>query len=542
VSAPAKVTVGAGSTATFAVAIDVLTTASDAEIWATLCLQGTLGEFCLPMWVHIDPMAKSGDVLLIDNDFSQFEDYTDYAPYVRAALDELGLSYVVWDADAQFGQPQTIPDLNYLQRFRTVMWITGDNVRPDGFYAVPTPLTSIDMLVLGSYLDAGGRLIAWGQNLTEASDINGDPDPTWGRAALYHDYLGAHWLQDSVFDPTGNTNLPPPLAIAAIGMPSSFLSGVTLDLGLIGDGAGNQRSIDEIAPGGVRDGSDVGLVQPLLMALGARPVGPGYIGLAKGGEPTLEQETPPVPYRSVYYSFGFEGVNDNIGRTTRADLLSRTIDWLSDEVSVAVEDALGAINDPMRLSCQASSSLSATISSYRWRVTEGERTQIVTSTQPFITVSYAGRGQYTVAVEAIDAFGHRAVGHGVVRIVDGGSSTLVCDTAVANPGQQLNYQVLAHNTSGSAMTISFALPLPQGADYVNHLGGTFEGGVLRWSGSLSAGASFGASLQVRARYDVPPGADIIATVQFRAGRDAFSKSVRTQVSPRVYVPFLVKPH
>jgi len=477
---------------------------------------------------------------VIDNDFSQFESYVDYAGYIIRTLASLGLSYEVWDADTRFGNAQTIPSLDYLQRFRSLIWVTGDNVHPDGYYAISTPLTLLDMQILASYLDAGGSLAAWGQNLAEASDVNSDPDPNWGRAAFYHYYLGAHWLQGSLFGPASVAPQPPSQRAGAVGLPGTFLSGMTLDLGPVGSGAHNQRSIDEIAPGGLPDGSDVVWVQPILVALEALPIGSGFMAVAKSDEPTLDSEAVSVPYRSVYYSFGFEGINDNAGRTSRAQLLKRTLDWLMDEVEVTLDDVIGSVNDPIHLSCQARSSVTATITSYRWRIGEGDDAQTVVGQSPEATFFFSSRGRVPVAVEVTDSLGHKAVAHADVLIVEGGSSTLTCDASIANVGQVLNYQVLVFNTGANAIAMSFALPLPAGTDYVSHTGGSFAGGALRWSGTLVAGDWFGATLQVRIRSDIPSGNDVVATVEFHAGQDTFSKEVRTRVNPRIYLPSLRK--
>ena len=55
-----------------------------------------------------------------------------------------------------------------------------------------------------AYLQGGGNLIATGQNLAVASDINRNPpdDPRYYRSDLYQVYLGAGFVQDDVFTHT----------------------------------------------------------------------------------------------------------------------------------------------------------------------------------------------------------------------------------------------------------------------------------------------------------------------------------------------------
>src|SRR5207244_4839158 len=120
------------------------------------------------------------------------------------ALGELGIKFTYLDVDSLAGKPQTLPDIGELQKYEIVLWFTGDNNLPSGAAPVPTPLTEADQDVLIAYLQNGGNLIAIGQNLTEASDINRNPpdDPRYGRSDLYHAYLGARFVQEDVFTKT----------------------------------------------------------------------------------------------------------------------------------------------------------------------------------------------------------------------------------------------------------------------------------------------------------------------------------------------------
>jgi len=464
----------------------------------------------------------------------------DDAPYVTNTLQALGYSYQVWSADARFSNPQTVPDLDYLQRFDGVIWLTGDHTHADGYYVMSTPLTALDMQILASYLDGGGRLLALGQNLAEASDVNPSADPKWGRADLLHHYLGAHWLQGSLFDPEGEGLYPPSQRPSVVGMPGTFLEGMMLDIGQEGDGDGSQTSVDEIGPGGLPDGSDLDLVQPLMMTLESSPVGSGYVAVAKGAEPTLEDEQLSFPYRTAYYSFGFERVNNNPGVTSRAQLLGRTLDWLFDQVEVSVGEAAGSPNDLTRIACEVTSSVTSEVSSYRWRIGGGEDAQIVSSTESFIFHVFATRGDYEVAVEATDALGHRAVGHGTVSIVQGGSSTLSVTPDTALPGGELTYEVVARNTGTTSLPITFTLPLPASTDYLDHAGGTFGGDALSWHETLGAGEAFTGTLWVRVWASASRGTDLVATAQFQAGDDSFTKSATVSVVGRVYLPMIVK--
>ncbi len=553
-SVPARVAVGQGARVAIPVTITVSAGAEAGDVEAVVSLEGGDYELQLPVWVHIEPVLNSADVLVIDNDFSFFDTIMDYASYYTAALDDAGYSYQVWDADAHFGGPQTIPDLKDLQRFPVVLWFTGDNTHPDGYFVVETPLTPQDMHILASYLDGGGRIIAVGQNLAEASDVNPDPDPTWGRASFYHNYLGAHWLQTSLFE---QGVLPPEGAPAFIGLPNTFLSLAKLDLGSEGDGAHNQNSVDEIAPGGIRDGSDLSLVRPLLRAVVTTSVGSGYVGVAKSCDPALGTETDlslglrpreTCSYRSVYYSFGLEGVNDNAGMISRADLLRQSIIWLQDRVTVTLGVTLGSASDLTPIRCQAVSSAAAisptlgAIVSYRWQVGEGEEARIIQSTKPTISLAFPAEGRYPIAVEATDALGHRAVAQSEVRIVKAGSSTLMANRSTASPGSEIYYQIVARNTSSDSMPISFTMPLPANTEYIAHDGGDFDDNVLSWSGTLAGGTTHATDLQVRVSRALTVSTNIVARATFRAGEDSFTRTAATRiiVTSAVYLPLVLK--
>jgi len=456
VTTPSQLSVNAGSEVTLELLIDIAADAAPGDFEAYVYLTSNDVSVHLPIWVHVVSPIEAATVLLIDNDFSFFESYADYAGYVTDALDEIGLSYQVWNADAHFDNPHTIPPLEELQQYKVIIWLTGDNIHPDGYYVPSTPLTLCDMQILSGYLDSGGRILAIGQNLAESSDVNPNTDPTWGRSDFYHSYLGAHWLAGSLFDPNEEGNFPPQAGPGAVGLPDTFLSGVQLHLGGVGDGASNQTSIDEIAPGGVADGSDLDLVQPLLVAVDGQPLANGYVAVAKSDEPILEKESASIPYRSVYYSFGFEGINNTSTTTTRIDFLASTLDWLLDEVSVDLDQGIiSSRNELTYISCSAVSSVGAEILSYRWDLGEG---QTVTSDEPTIAHCFSSRGQHAIAVEATDSLGHKAVAQSTVTIVKGGSSTLAVSSPSVFRAEELSYTVVARNTDAEAISFSFSLP------------------------------------------------------------------------------------
>jgi len=495
----------------------------------------------VPIWVHVLPKLKAANVLLIDNDFSRFESYSNYSAYITQTLSSGGFSYEVWDADLRYGNRQTIPNIETLQMYDAVIWLTGDNVNPDGFYALSTPLTAVDQGILMSYMHGGGRLLALGQNLAQASDINNDSEPTFGRSGLYHGILGASWLQASLFDPSGTGQLPPSGRPGIVGLPGTFLSGVELDIGGQGDGAHNQRSVDEIAPGGMPDGQDRGLVTPLLIALEANPVQSGYVAVAKSDEPTIEEPQPVIPYRALYYSFGIEGVNTKTGRTTRAELVGRSLNWLRDLVSVSLPPTMsGAANEGLRIEAHATSSIGSAITSYRWRIGAGSNVIQVVSKEPAIVHVFPRGGEYPIVVEATDAMGHKALATSVASISEGGAALFSVDVPFAASGDIVTYQLVLRNTGAQRSDFGFSLALPGATGYISHSGGSWDGQKLSWFGALDPGASMNAELRVRVGSAATPGTDLAAIAEFTIAGTRLTREARTSLRSRLVLPLARK--
>jgi subtilisin family serine protease len=505
------------------------------DVEGTLTFQSGSLRVRVPFWAHVPPPLLAVDVLLLDNDGSAVAYYPDYAPAIGAALTEAGLSYQLWDADARFGQAQTIPPLGELQKYGVVLWFTGDNEHPDGYYVPSTALTAVDMQLLAAYLDGGGRLLAMGQNLARVSNAGASGEPQWDDRGLYHNYLGAHWVQDDVYALAGSLPLEAP---EVIGLPGTFMEGVLLDLGSSGDGARNQDSVDEIALGGRRDGADRAWVQALLVAQHGRPQQQGYVGVAKSAEPTLEAMHPVLPYRTLYLSFGLEGVNNNERRTARVALLQRGLDWLRDTLTVTLPALTTAANEPLRISCAVSSTHGLERLSYRWDL--GNGAGIASTTQPSVLAAYDRRGAYPIAVEVTDALGHKAVAQGVVHVVDGADSTLTVNRTQALVGETLVYEVTGRHSGPRTVPFSLTMPLPAGLLFLSSSGGSYGQGVLRWSGALRAGESFSAELRAQIPLTASLGQRYVATAQFAAGEDRFVRSVTSEVVKAFWLPLIKK--
>jgi hypothetical protein len=181
-----------------------------------------------------------------------------------------------------------------------------------------------------------------------------------------------------------------------------------------GDGAGNQYYIDEITTNPYNNpGYEVR--NPYLALLkypGSANLQDGTVAMSHRDQPILER--PGVRYlgRSVYTTFGLEGVNNGLsGRTTREQLLTALMNWAMDEPAATIADVTNpnASNLTMFQATLASNIAGTTGVSYRWDFGDGTPyTQAFTSRT--VGHTYATCGTYQVRVEAVDSYGNHVIG------------------------------------------------------------------------------------------------------------------------------------
>jgi hypothetical protein len=183
-----------------------------------------------------------------------------------------------------------------------------------------------------------------------------------------------------------------------------------------GDGAGNQYFIDELKSKPTTDTltDTVGTAYPytaLLQYPGPYNVQQGTVALAHRDQPTLEN--PGLAYlgRSIYTTFGLEGVNNGTSSSSREDLLQAFFNWSMDEPTVTISDVTqaNATNLTVFQANVASDVAGTTGSTYRWDFGDGSAySNVYTSSTASHT--YASCGNYTVRVEATDSWGNKAIG------------------------------------------------------------------------------------------------------------------------------------
>jgi subtilisin family serine protease len=185
---------------------------------------------------------------------------------------------------------------------------------------------------------------------------------------------------------------------------------------LNGDGAGNQWYVDEIASNDPEPDTIAGDPHPyaaLFQYPSPYAIQEGIVAMSHRDQPSLEH--PGISYlgRSIYTTFGLEGVNDGLGSTSRAELLGMLLDWGMDEPTVTISDVTHLYDDTGQqaiFEASVSSNITGTTgATYRWDFGDG-----TPYAGPY-TSSTAGHdydycGTYTVRVEATDSWGNVTIG------------------------------------------------------------------------------------------------------------------------------------
>jgi subtilisin family serine protease len=211
---PSSLTLAPGESQPITVTFDSAASAGLGDNQGYIILDGESYDAHLPAWARVMHATQLADVLIIDNDFSDLVQPYNYLWYYTTTLDQLGLSYEIWNTDDFVGQPATIPDATTLAAYRAVLYFTGDNYQPDGTFSIPTGPTQLDQDRLVEYLNGGGSLIAMGQDL---SSVLGAAELDAGDNTLYVYRLGANWVQDSISnEKTPNHYIVPTMAAPAL--------------------------------------------------------------------------------------------------------------------------------------------------------------------------------------------------------------------------------------------------------------------------------------------------------------------------------------
>jgi|GEM_PF-399915 len=360
--------------------------------------------------VNIKVKPSLGDVLIIENDGASSLGLPSYLSYYTGALDALGVTYDVWDADQYAGSSVTIPSANWLAQYKAIVYETGDNYYPNGTFTVPTPPTTADMDRLVEYANNGGHVIAFGQDLASAT---GSTTPA-NAPVFYSSLLGATYLQDSVNAEEVFTDS----AQLITGLPGTPFNNTSFDISAMGDGAGNQAYVDEIKIGC----NDPDMLQScaqystlLKYSIGGNFKEQGTVALANRDQPTLERPGRSFLGNAMYFSFGLEGVNDNTGYNSRANLLGTALNWAWDEASASIAATPNPTGRVSYFTASVDSTYGGAGVTYRWDFGDG-----TPFTNPYKSATaghtYTQDGKYTVRVEVTNGLGTRTIGETEITV------------------------------------------------------------------------------------------------------------------------------
>ena len=196
--------------------------------------------------------------------------------FYQQALDEALYPYDTWQITKPFDTPNDIPSAATLSSYDIVIW--------------SSPLDSPGIIgaddEIEAFLNGGGKLLLSGQDVAFF-------DAFWFSSIPYlKNLLKVTYVQDNSGDDTIS------------GLAGEPFDGLSFTISG-GDGANNQDFPDIIA------NADADFAGPLL-AFDDNNLAGLHVGVC-------------VPYRAMFFSFGFEAINS---QTDRSQVMQQTIDWL----------------------------------------------------------------------------------------------------------------------------------------------------------------------------------------------------------------------
>lgn len=382
---PAALTLAPGETKQVTVTFDSAKAEGYGDHQGYIIMDGPVHDAHMPVWARLSPSLPQADVLILDADGSGIG-FPDYLGVYTSTLQALGKSYAV--ADVFDG----VPDPSILAAYPVVLFFTGED-----YYPVVSTQEAYWLL---QYMVNGGTMLAMGQFVT------------WMLPAdVLSQGLGVVPLQDSV----SNFDVPTSYATTAPAAPPAFQGYV---LSLLQTYMAEVRGYNlDYGHGGV----------PLFNYNGPFNVAQGTVAVAHRNTPTLE--LPELAYlgRSLYTSFGLEGMEVKEwapGQLTVGplQLLGTALTWAS------LEAGTGTISNTTPVSGTAmtlfqvnyvpvplpSKTPSAGIPAYAYQWDFGDGSAYETTLVPEAGHTYAcatngGSNTYTVRTRVIDIVGNAAI-------------------------------------------------------------------------------------------------------------------------------------
>lgn len=182
------------------------------------------------------------------------------------------------------------------------------------------------------------------------------------------------------------------------------------------DGAGNQAYVDELYHLPDSRAENPALLAPGYVPLFTYPsasnMDQGVVAMAHRDQPSLENPGTAYKGRSIYTSFGLEGVNDSKSTVSRSGLIGAFMTWAMNEPTVVISNVTPAGNSSPMTMFQANITNGIR---YRWSFGDGSPIlgPLASRTAGH---AYAACGDYTVRVEATNNWGNVVVSSQVVSV------------------------------------------------------------------------------------------------------------------------------
>jgi len=428
VSAPSSVTLTANGKSGFPLHLSVTSAAANGDYDGYVMLIHNGETLHVPYFVHVGSLAvKPGSILLVDDTTSRFQSppsqppivHKDVSAYYEKALSDLGKSYTYWD-ESKLGPPS----LADMKQASAVIYFTGANLNDftatnSNVEALLPPMGSVDVSVLHSYMDGGGHVFITGMGAALS-------DPYWTTIVLggLLSTLSIYDNENNDKNKTGGLSPPQPSAKPDVGVGTLAHAGIfagmkPIDFSTKGDGAGDNLAVfskavgsgDMVGVGGLQAttgnfGTGLNAYgQPALKTTDITNAnGAVDVGVVSSDEPSLKHKAS-YPGRAVFFSFGFEGINDNTGYATRDQVLQRIFQWFDDKPTVGVGAAHYRSGTKVQLRASVKTASGVHVAQYLWQV---GGSQLVATGKP-TTYRFPHAGTYRLRVQITDTLGHVAV-------------------------------------------------------------------------------------------------------------------------------------
>jgi minor extracellular serine protease Vpr len=423
-SAPASVTVPTSGHATLSLALSVSAAAANNDFSGYVVLTHGSETLHVPYFAHVvNGPVKPNTVLLVDASTSRYVPdapfpapvHKDVTKYYTDALTAIGQPYTYWN-EATLGAPS----FTDMKNSSAVIYFTGSNLGAfsgNNSEAFQGPLTGLDTSALHAYVDAGGHVFVSGEGAAAS-------DTAWALVVLGAEDAGLSTYDNSTNDKNsvGGISPPQPSAIPDVRFgvrsnPYIFGGLKAIDFSTKGDGAGTNTAVKSTPFGDMFGVNGLkpffGSAAPFGNAYGSAALRTTDLAAAEGGadvaivssdEPTLSHKAT-FAGRTVVFSFGFEGINDNTGYATRAQVLQRIFHWFGDRPSATIVSAHYAAHRSVQLKASLHAGAGINPVAYAWQI--GSVKLKVTAKPTNYTFPRAGT--YKLRVLVTDSLGHMAV-------------------------------------------------------------------------------------------------------------------------------------